>query len=163
MKRHWLIMVKRTVANSVAAYLMSVALIYLTKNDYETDSPWVTGLWGVALYWAMSIAVGLVTSLGGVLYLWLAQSDDLEDLVLHDLRRLKLPPPSRYQSKNQLYLSELADDPDAECKDRIRAAILSTQLTMTAKHAGFFGGFAWNASADKAVLRYAQEAPERED
>lgn len=151
---------KRAAANSAAAYLAAVAFTFATRNSYDTDSPWETGLWGIPIYWAVAIALAVVNGLGGILYLWLAKGDDLEELVLTDLRNFKLPPSRRYETKNQMYLSNLVEDPDAACDNRIKAAMLSTQLSMIAKHAGFFGGIAWTVAADKAVLRYAQEAPE---
>jgi len=158
--RIWLIYIKRLLASSIAAYLVSVAFIYLT-GDVEFSEAIRDGIMGFALYFAASIAVSVVNGLGGILYLWADKGSDFEDSVLADLRAKRVPPPDDYHPRTVQYLTEVAVDSGFTPTDRVNAAALAATFSTAQNYLGFFAGIVFASAADRAVLRYSREAPRK--
>lgn len=158
-RRFWLSRLKQILAACAAAYLLTVAYQHWDRPEYGEFHPWRDAWIGVALYLGASLALGLVNAAGGIIYLTLDKGTDFEEFVLDDLRRAKLPPPKGWQSTRLEYVAQVADDEHEEVRIRVRAAAVHGAMSTASKSLGFFRGLAFEGAADRAVLRYAAEAP----
>ncbi len=151
-------MIKRWACEWAAAAGIGIGLDRWFNPDAPTPMLHAAAI-SVALLVAAQIALGVIAGLGGLLYLGIAKGADMEMIALTDLRSAAIPPPGPYQSKRWDYLLDLADDESADTRHRIRAAALTSTYAVIFHRAGFFGRIAWTEAADKAVVRYAEEAP----
>lgn len=158
--RTWALYLKRFAAALFVVYLLSVALVYAT-SDGEYNRPWRDGLFGVLIFFIASVLMEIVNGLASLLYLWFDKGRDFEELILADLRSSRLPPPTEYQPRTMQYLAELASDPAATPQDRVNAAAFAASVATAGRNIGLFAGMAWTEAADRAVLRYANEAPRK--
>lgn len=158
-QRFWAIAIKRTALALVIVALAGVAFDYVT-NGPQDRSPLTAALVALAIYLVANLLLALLNAISGALYLWLFADADLSGAMLDQLRAAKLPPPDRYQPRTHEYLAIMADDEQAEPNDRVKAAIVLTNFN-AAKRNSIFRGLALTKGMDNAVLRYAQEAPER--
>jgi hypothetical protein len=158
-QRYWAIAIKRTVLALIIVALAGVGFDYLT-NSPEDRSPLTAAAVALGIYLVVNLILGVLNALSGALYLWLFADADLTGAMLDQLRMAKLPPPERYQPKTNEYLAMLVDDGRADPNDRVKAAIIFSEFN-AAKRSSIFRGLALMKAMDTAVLRYAQEAPER--
>lgn len=158
--RIWLIYIKKLLASSIAAYVVSVAFIYMTQ-DVEIGEAVRDGMMGFVIYIAASISVSIIGTLGGILYLWADKGSDFEELVLADLRAKRVPPPDDYHPRTAQYLTEVALDAGVKPIDRVNAAALGATIATAQNYLGFFAGIVFASAADRAVLRYSNEAPRK--
>lgn len=158
--RTWALMFKRFAAGLIVSYLLSVAFVFMT-SDSEYSRPWRDGLIGVLVFFVASIAIQVVGGIADLLYIWFDKGKDFEEVILGDLRSSRLPPPTEHQPNTIQYLHELASDPAAPPQDRVKAATLAATVATARGNLGMFVGMAWSEAADRAVLRYASEAPRK--
>lgn len=158
--RTWALYLKRFAAALFVAYVLSVAFVYAT-SDSEYSRPWRDGLFGVLIFFVASVLMEIVNGLAGLLYLWFDKGRDFEELILSDLRLSRLPPPAEHQPRTMQYLAELASDHTALPQDRVNAAAFAASVATAGRNIGLFASMAWTEAADRAVLRYAKEAPRK--
>ena len=157
--RDWLYLLKRWGANGAVAFLLAVIFQHFAAP--EDKEIFTAGLFGVAIYVAAGVGISVVQALGGFLYLIALRGGDMKAGFLKQLRTSKLPPPAEWQVKRFDYLLDMADDPDADPSDRVKAAVISATYDANYQHAGFFKGIALAQAADEATLQYSQEAPRK--
>jgi hypothetical protein len=150
-----MMLIKRMGFALIVAYALTLLLLLMFG---EAPNVWSAALWGVALYAVATIFALAVNTGAWLLDLFFNEGEDMKDLILENLRKSKLPPPSRYQPKTLDYLQELADDADIEPDTRVKAGALYSTITTVGSTAGLFGSYAWHRAAHGAVLRYALEA-----
>lgn len=160
-KRFWAILIKKTLLTFVVLFVLGFLFDRFT-NEPEYRSPFLAGAVVIACYIVISVSWQIFHALVDWLYLSLFAGDDLSSTVLDDLRRMKIPPPSIYESKNHRYLAELADSPFADANDRVAAAVLHGGYKSEMAR-GLFRSLMLQKAIDDAVLRYSQEAPQRSE
>lgn len=156
-KRAWGYTLKRMVCQFFVAALAGLALDHWLGDG--SNGPLLTALIGVIVYLALAFALTLLNAAGDALCLLLFGKNDLQAIVLDDMRRMRVPGPLDYQARRFDYLSELADDDSLEPVARVRAAALASAYGIIIKRAGFFAGMAWSEAADRATKEYAEEVP----
>jgi hypothetical protein len=149
--------IKRVLLSWIAAYLVSYGLLRLFADSNESHA--INAIWGVAAFVFVGLVVALINVFGWWLYLWIAQGEDFDQILLHDLRSKRLIPPRRGDPRTFDYLAKLADDPTADPNERVKAATIFGGYSALVSKAGLFGGLAWRKAMDRAVLRYSQEHP----
>ena len=158
-KRYWAVMMKQSLAAIIVVFLIGVLIDYF-NNAPDSRSPFTVGAITCAIYFAASFALALVGALSKFVYLWLLSGDDMVDGILDELRGLKLPPPRSDQYKDYDYLNQLANDDQADATDRVRAASFTGAYNLLMGQ-GIFRALSLRKALDAALLRYAQEAPQR--
>jgi hypothetical protein len=158
-KRLWAIWIKRLLLSLVVVAVAGIVYDRATAHSWDR-SPGTAALVAVGLYLAAGAVLGVMHLVAGGLYLAVFADKDITEAVLDDLRRVELPAPSRHEPKTYDYLASLADDEEAAPNDRVRAAVLVGSYSTAMQH-GIFRSLALRRAIDAAVLRYAQEAPER--
>lgn len=159
-RRFWAIYFKRIGLTLIFVFIIGLFFDRFT-NEPEYRSPYLAGAISVAIYIVVTSVLGLFHLMVGGIYLKFFSRNDLVDFALEELRNSKIPPPSRYNSKNQRYLGELADSESADPKDRVAAAMLLGAYK-NAMAAGLFRSLALSRALDAAVLRFSQEEPYRD-
>ena len=158
-KRFWAVMIKQSLAGIIVVFLIGVLIDYLNSAP-DSRSPLTAGALACGLYLVASLAFTLIGALSKTIYLWLLSGDDMVDGILDEMRGLKLPPPRRDQYKDYDYLNQLVNDDEADAIDRVRAASFTGAYNVLMAQ-GIFRSLSLRKALDAAVLRYAQEAPER--
>lgn len=159
MNRYWYAVMKITACTAAVAYLSGVAFNYYSRSPYSEFHPWRDAWIGVVAYFVVAALLSIVNFFGGLLYLMTDKGSDLEEDFLAQLRLSRLPPPNEWQPSNADYLERMADDTEEKPENRVKAAVIFGMKTATQQHLGFIKGIAYAAAADRAVLRYAAEAP----
>lgn len=159
-RRFWSIILKRNAVALAVVFILGILFDLYFYEPYDRSGFWA-GIVAIAIYLAASFCLGLVNLLSGLGYNWLFQEKDLEETILDDLRKSKLPGPDDWQQKRFDYLAELADDDDLPADVRVKASALYAAYQVAIQRAGMFNGLALGKALDAATLRYAQEAPAR--
>lgn len=155
-KRFWAISIKKSLIALCLVFLIGFAFDYFTASD-RYKAPFAAGFISIAIFVVANLGVILINVVSHAVYLWLFNGRDMEDAILDDFRRAKLPPPTEYDLKRFEYLQELADDVDADPNDRVKAAVLFGGYN-TAMSRGLFASLSMRRALDGAILRYSHEA-----
>jgi hypothetical protein len=158
-KRFWAMTIKKTLLSLLIVFLAGVAFDYFS-NEPDYRSPWTTGVVSIVLYFVATLIILLLNLVTNLLYMWLFLDKELSAAIVEDLHNAKILPPRSQDSKNRHYLAELADDEEAPVPDRVRAAVLHGSYA-NAMSSGLFRAVSLQRAIDNAVLRYYQEAPQR--
>ncbi|MCG6119770.1 MAG: hypothetical protein MEP44_03905 [Blastomonas sp.] len=158
-KRVWAIYLKRLAFDLALVFFAGIVWEWAFFEPYQRNGL-LAGAIAILIYFAVSMSLGFVKGLSGLVYLWLFGGSDLKELVLADLRNARLPAPRKNQPKRFDYLLELADDETEEANVRVRAGSLYAAYNVAVQRAGLLGGLAMTKALDDATLRYSAEAPE---
>lgn len=159
-RRFWASHLKRAAIALFCVAALGVGIDRWMNSESDQTPVLTAAAISIAFYLALSLAMGLVNFVSGLLYLWAFGGKDIEDGALNDLRNARLPSPAKHQAKRFDYLVELADDAEVPADVRVRAAGLYAAYQVAIQRAGMFGGLAIAKGLDDATLRYAREAPE---
>jgi len=160
-RRFWAISLKRMLLGWMVVFSAGALVSYAVAKPYDDTNPLAAGLICLALFVGAGATIAVLNAISGGLYLWLFSGTDSVDSVLDDFRAIQLAPPGPRDSKSFEYLGELANDETAPTVERIRAAKLWGAYE-TAMGIGIFRPLALRKAIDAAMVRYAQEAPQRQ-
>lgn len=159
-RRFWSIMLKKNAVALAVVFAIGLAADMYLNEPGERSGFWA-GLIAIAAYLLAMLALGLVTLVSGLIYLWLFQAQDIQDLALDDFRKFRIPSPGVWQEKRFDYLIEVSEDEDQPAHVRVQAGAMYAGYQVAIQRAGLFGGLAMAKALDAAALRYSQESPRK--
>ncbi|WAT17113.1 hypothetical protein OZN62_09205 [Aurantiacibacter sp. MUD11] len=140
------------------AFDLLIAVILVSMFGSEDDWLFETLFVFVGIL-GLEVAIGAKSWLAKGAWAFLFGKKFVEEAVFEALQDAMLPAPMDYHRRGFDYLADLADDPEANPDDRVKAVVLFTSMSMAWSREGIVRQAAYRAAADDAAARWLRQLP----